>query len=130
MKDNLDPRKQDLGMHGEIADLHLMKEKAFTSVTHFIKRFPCLLPEGVTTDQVQLEFQEFLSDGDLPPANWDEQDLELEECWKKLATLKDHKGCLLFRNLASVMLGILLIPVANAGCERIFSLVRKTSGPR
>ena len=124
IRDNLDPRKQELWMHGEVADIHLTKEKPFSSLTHFTNRFPCLLPEGVTMDQLQLEFQDFNCDGELPPANWDQ--LEPEECWKRLATLKDHKGCLRFKHLASVMLGILLIPVANAGCERVFSLVRKT----
>ncbi|KAL8602817.1 hypothetical protein ACOMHN_061051 [Nucella lapillus] len=95
---NLDTRKAVLWSHGEVSDPFKTKTKEFDDVAYFFRRFPCLLPEG-------------------PDA---------EECWQLLATLKDHKGCLRFRNLARVMLGILLIPVSSASCERVFFIVTKT----
>ncbi|KAL8598431.1 hypothetical protein ACOMHN_032708 [Nucella lapillus] len=121
---NLDTRKAVLWSHGEVSDPFKTKTKEFDDVAYFFRRFPCLLPEGVTADTVELEFNDFASDGEIPPAS--DKQPDAEEHWKLLATIKDHKGCLRFRNLARVMLGILLIPVSSASCERVFSIVTKT----
>ncbi|KAL8593255.1 hypothetical protein ACOMHN_009909 [Nucella lapillus] len=110
--------------HGEVSDPFKTKTKEFDDVAYFFRRFPCLLPEGVTADTVELEFNDFASDGEIPPAS--DKQPDAEEYWKLLATIKDHKGCLRFRILARVMLGILLIPVSSASCERVFSIVTKT----
>ncbi|KAL8570691.1 hypothetical protein ACOMHN_039126 [Nucella lapillus] len=121
---NLDTRKAVLWSHGEVSDPFKTKTKEFDDVAYFFRRFPCLLPEGVTADTVELEFNDFASDGEIPTAS--DKQPDAEECWQLLATLKDHKGCLRFRNLVQVMLGILLIPVSSASCERVFSIVTKT----
>ncbi|KAL8620937.1 hypothetical protein ACOMHN_044084 [Nucella lapillus] len=121
---NLDTRKAVLWSHEEVCDPFKTKIKEFDDVAYFFRRFPCLLPEGVTADTVELEFNDFASDGEIPPAS--DKQPDAEECRQLLATLKDHKGCLRFRNLARVMLGILLIPVSSASCERMFSIVTKT----
>lgn len=48
-----------------------------------------------------------------------------EEQWANIGKIKDCTGSFRFKLLSSVMLSILLIPVSNASCERMFSCARK-----
>ena len=91
----------------------------------FISRFPCLLPPGVKKGVVSEEFMEYQVE-DLTSVlgpGWEEEDIN--KTWVKIRELKDEVGNPRFKNLASVMLGILTIPHSNAACERVFSCVRK-----
>ena len=69
------------------------------------------------------EFLEYQAEESLPHEVTEEKTAEQQ--WQMLVKQTDYNGCPRFKNLASVMLGILLIPVSNCACERIFSLVRR-----
>ena len=49
----------------------------------------------------------------------------IDHTWVEIGKVKDEAGQFLFKNVSQVMCGILAIPHSNAGCERIFSYVRK-----
>lgn len=51
--------------------------------------------------------------------------LTLSEKIKVIALIKNELGELKFKVLSELMKSILCIPHSNAGCERVFSLVRK-----
>ena len=64
-----------------------------------------------------------LSEPSLPAVVTEQETAEQQ--WQMMGQMTDHNGSLRFKNLATVMLAILLIPVSNCACERIFSLVRR-----
>ena len=124
---NLNPTKQELWKHAEVADVKLKIQQAegvkWSSVKYFLDRFPCILPQEVSADDLQGEFSDYISEPDLPGGV-----LELTgavEQWTKMSAVTDHNGALKFGLLSKVMLRILLIPVSNCSCERVFSQVSK-----
>ncbi|KAL8598756.1 hypothetical protein ACOMHN_033320 [Nucella lapillus] len=48
-----------------------------------------------------------------------------EQLWAQITKVKDCNEAMRFQVLPRVMLGILLLPVSNAACERVFSVARR-----
>ncbi|XP_064648741.1 uncharacterized protein LOC135500955 [Lineus longissimus] len=112
---------EELLRHAEVVDVDLRLNGATsTDLLYFIKRFPCLLPEGVSRETLELEFADYQS-LDVQPHKKD----RIDATWSAIGQVKDSTGHFTYKNLAQVMLGICTIPHANASCERIFSCVRK-----
>jgi len=90
----------------------------FCSVDFFISRFPSILPDSVTLDQVEDEFRMYQT------TSFDSSILRkrIDEAWRDISLLK-RGGQEVFANLLAVMLGILVIFHSNADCERVFSLL-------
>ena len=73
----------------QVADPQLRKKTDFTSISYFLKRFPCVLPEGSTPDAVEQEFNDFTAETEFAELEGKE---EAQECWQLLAAVKDHNG--------------------------------------
>ncbi|XP_074649461.1 uncharacterized protein LOC141904719 [Tubulanus polymorphus] len=111
----------------------LRAQKSFASIRYFIDRFPCI-GQDLQTDILQMEFVEFQStrDSDLPTdlyfiknADGSERCRPMEQQWNMIAKeMKDLNQSCRFKQLPVVMKRILLIPVSNASCERVFSTVK------
>lgn len=114
------PYGDELLRHAAVADISRRKTAKFSSLTYFIDRFPCLLGNGVTVDEVEEEFRLFqsttLNDGILTK--------RADEAWRALGVMESG-GKKLFANLSTVMLGVCVIFLSNADCEIILSLVTK-----
>lgn len=123
MMEKVNPSEELLWKHAEVADIKLKDTARVASLTYFMDRFPCLLQDGITRDEVHTEFLDYQAESSLPSEVTEK--VNAEEQWQMMSKLTDHSGSPRFKNLSRVMLGILLIPVSNCACERIFSLVRK-----
>lgn len=128
----LDYMKQKLPLsdvtlkHAEVADIEKRSDQSFDSVVYFADKLEHFLKkEGTTTaelmNNLQTEFNSYQSD------KLSEVDLSLPitECWCAIRLIKNELGELKFKVLSELMKSILCIPHSNAGCERVFSLVRK-----
>lgn len=51
--------------------------------------------------------------------------LPITECWCKIGKIKNDFEEFKYKTLSDLMKSILCIPHSNAGCERVFSMVRK-----
>ena len=121
LKEKVVKSGEPLWRHAVVAD-PTQASTSWTSMTFFLERFPSLLPEGTPQDDLEVEFIDFRTyqlPDDIKALN------TAEEQWTQISKIKDSNGSLRFPKLPTVMLGILLIPVSNCACERIFSLVRK-----
>ena len=102
--------------------MKLRETAKFADIEYFLRRFPSFKPgAGVSVDFLHDEFLAYQALEKVPvvtPLN------DMEEHWKALSTVTDHNGARQFHHLALVMQKILLIPVSNAACERVFSFVR------
>ncbi|XP_074653502.1 uncharacterized protein LOC141907677 [Tubulanus polymorphus] len=118
-----------------VADISLRGTTKFRDMKYFIDRFPCLR-DNFDLDVIEAEFNDYqtLKEEDLPldlfiiPSATEMKDpvhRPAEEQWKLMAQLIDCTGSQRFNVLPRLMMIILLIPVANACCERVFSTVRK-----
>ena len=114
------PYGDEVLRHASVADISRRQKAKFSSLTYFVDRFPCLLGNGITMDEVEEEFRLFqstaLDDGVLTKRT--------DKAWRELGLIEGG-GKKLFHNLSTVMLGICVIFHSNANCERIFSLVTK-----
>lgn len=114
------PYGDELLRHASVADMSRRQNVKFSSLTYFIDRFPCLLGNGVTVDEVEEEFRLYqstaLDDGVVAK--------RADEAWRELGMMQVG-GKKPFEHLSTVMLGICVVFHSNADCERIFSLVTK-----
>lgn len=121
MKKNL-PLNDPVLCHAEVADIDKKIAVQASSLEFFMKKYPCVLPEGVTSDVILEEFalyQSFDVKTEIAECK------RIDEKWNAVGKIKNEAGIFLFVNLASVMCGILCIPYSSAHCERVFSVVRK-----
>ena len=116
------PLHNELLQKVEVADVSLRTKSSFSQVTYLVKRFPCLLPQGCSLDELELEFSAFQT-CELP--DYEKTELRIDHMWIEIGKMKDEAGVLMFKNISFFMLGILTIPHSNAACERVFSVVRK-----
>lgn len=114
------PFGDELLRHAAVADIEKRLSAKVHSLHFFIGRFPCILPEDITADQVEDEFRVYQT------TTFEDSLLQkrCDEAWKDIGRIKKG-GVEVFKNLSAVMLGILVIFHSNADCERIFSLVGK-----
>ena len=113
------PLKSDVLEHAKVANIGKRAEMNFESVLFFMDRFPAL---NADSDAVQLEFLRFQVES-LP-----DNVLLCERAdvaWHLISQLRYGDGKPKFLKLASVIMGILVIPHSNASSERVFSCVRK-----
>ena len=102
----------------------------FDSVLYFVERFPCLQRSNEAVDVLQTQFETYqitpfhssVYRGDTDS----DKDIRIDSIWVKIAGMTHADGTHQFKELSEVMLAILTLFHANADCERIFSLVRKT----
>ena len=121
LKEKVVKSGEPLWRHAVVAD-PTQTSASWSSLAFFLERFPCLVSQGASVDDLEVEFSDFKT-WQLPD---DIKALETaEEQWTHISKVKDSNGSLIFQKLPTAMLGILLIPVSNSACERIFSLVRK-----
>ncbi len=114
------PFGDELLKHAVVADIAKRQFVKFCSLRFFICRFPSVLTEEVTVDQVEDEFRMYQT------TSFDDSILNkrIDEAWRDIGLLK-RGGKEIFSKLSVVMLGILVIFHSNADCERVFSLVTK-----
>ena len=113
------PLKSDVLGHAKVANILKRPEMSFESVEFFMDRFPALKADK---DEVQLEFLRYqvepLPDNVLSCERAD-------VAWHLISQLRYGDGKPKFLKLATVILGVLVIPHSNASSERVFSCVRK-----
>lgn len=103
-----------------------------TNLSVLLERFPGLVEEDELTalENEFLEYQ-FLSDHELPDtsivmADGTLMNRRVDEIWNEISQMKNLvTGQERFPILGKFMAGLLVIPHSNAGCERLFSMVRK-----
>ena len=132
------PISDPLLQHAEVTDVNLQLESEVQSLRFFIKKFPALLPPGVSigavTDQFALYQATDISDclqekekqvgpdeEEAEEKDTGKTDLRLDQIWHSIGQLQDGT----FSDLSLVMRGVLTIPHSSAHCERVFSCVRK-----
>lgn len=116
------PLNDELLLHAEVVDPQLREHKTFESLEYFINRFSCLLPDRSLETQLEQEFALYQVEELTPEIlNMDRVDAQ----WHEIGKLTSSLGKPTYGLLAGVMMGILVIPHSNAGCERVFSTVRK-----
>jgi hypothetical protein len=111
--------------HAEVVDIEKKSEQSFCSVEYFADKFEHFLKQednvhAVMMNNLQTEFNSYQSDKLLEL----DTSLPITECWCVIGQMKEL-GELKYKFLSDVMKSILCIPHSNAGCERIFSMVRK-----
>ncbi|KAL8598205.1 hypothetical protein ACOMHN_043276 [Nucella lapillus] len=136
LKAKVFPVGEPLWKHAQVADIKLKETALFSSLDYFMERFPCLLPHEVgedesppealtrAKDQLQAEFTDYQS-WEVPSHLMTEEKVATEELWAQITKVKDCNEAMRFQVLPRVMLGILLLPVSNAACERVFSVARR-----
>ena len=112
------PLAEPLLRHAEIVDLDMQLEAKSESLRFFLTRFPCLLPEGATTDLIIEQFTYYQC---TDVSSCRSEDDRVDAVWKKIGELDDGH----LHELSLVMRGILTIPHGSAHCERVFSCVKK-----
>ncbi|KAL8581309.1 hypothetical protein ACOMHN_034388 [Nucella lapillus] len=136
LKAKVFPVGEPLWKHAQVADIKLKETALFSSLDYFMERFPCLLPHEVgedespqealtrAKDQLQAEFTDYQS-WEVPSHLMTEEKVATEQLWAQITKVKDCNEAMRFQVLPRVMLGILLLPVSNAACERVFSVARR-----
>ena len=103
---------------------------AAAAVLRLAARFPAAVPEEAC-DALEEELLDYtlLPSTDLPSVEHEEgkptQTAELCEFWQQIAKMSTVSGAARFPNLTNLAKCVLVLPVANADTERIFSIVRK-----
>ena len=115
------PFQDELLQHAEVADPAKQLEAKFSSVAYFLRRFPCMLPEGASAVDVEKEFLDYQST-DIRHCIHERVDQTWGSIFKMVT---DGEKC--FEVLPKVMAAVLCIPHSSAHCERVFSQVRKVS---
>lgn len=121
IKSNL-PLNEPILLHSEIADTDKQSLAKQSSVEFFVDRFPSLIPEGSTKDNI---FEQFVLYQSQNIQSLVEDCKRIDEKWVAIGQVRNEGGSLMFHELAEFMLGILCIPHSSAHCERVFSVVRK-----
>ena len=109
------PLNDPVLLHAEVADVKLQVFSNLRDFPFFVDKFPCLLPDGVTKDQLIEQFVSYQS-ADVQNC----YQTRMDETW--MCIVKHYPE---YRDLAQVMCSILTIPHSSSHCERIFSTVRK-----
>ncbi|KAL8591505.1 hypothetical protein ACOMHN_000520 [Nucella lapillus] len=117
LKAKVFPVGEPLWKHAQVADIKLKETALFSSLDYFMERFPCLLPH-------EAEFTDYQS-WEVPSHLMTEEKVATEQLWAQITKVKDCNEAMRFQVLPRVMLGILLLPVSNAACERVFSVARR-----
>lgn len=115
------PFQDQILKHAEVADTARQTEAKFSSLEYFLKKFPCMLPEGFSAVDVQQEFAEYQST-DIRHCITE----RVDTTWGAISKMEEN-GEKCFKVLPKVMVAVLCIPHSSAHCERIFSQVRKNS---
>lgn len=117
--------------HARVANVRERKDREFDSVLYFVEHFPCLQRPDEAVDVLHTQFETYritpfhqsvYKDTDSDS----DKDMRIDSIWVKIGAMTDTDGRPTFKELSEVMLAILTLFHANADCERIFSLVRKT----
>ncbi|KAL1268657.1 hypothetical protein QQF64_034020 [Cirrhinus molitorella] len=103
------PFGDELLKHAVVVDIAKRRLVKFRSLRFFLCRFPSVLPEEVTVDQVEVEFRMYQT------TSFDDSILNkrIDEAWQGIGLLK-RGGKEVFSNISVVMLGILVIFYSNA----------------
>ena len=113
------PVNEELLEKAQVADVSMQTTRSVQDLMYFVDRFPVLMPK-CSRDELELEFANYQT--------WDFSSLSkkrIDHAWADIGCVEDEAGQFIFQNLSKVMMAILSIPHSNAGCERIFSMVRK-----
>eukprot|EP00745_Piridium_sociabile_P015859 TRINITY_DN23683_c0_g2_i1.p1 TRINITY_DN23683_c0_g2~~TRINITY_DN23683_c0_g2_i1.p1 ORF type:complete len:488 (+),score=133.55 TRINITY_DN23683_c0_g2_i1:473-1936(+) len=113
------PLGDPLLAHAEVADVACQDDSSVTSVRYFLTRFPSLLPQGCTVNDITEQFSSY-QERDLSSCVAD----RIDKTWENIGCLVQEQERSL-KELSMVMRGILTIPHSSAHCERVFSCVRK-----
>jgi len=116
------PQNEPLLLHAEIADTDKQSLAKQSSVEFFVDRFPSLIPEGSTKDNILEQFVLYQSQNIQSLV---EDCKRIDEKWVAIGQVRNEGGSLMFHELAEFMLAILCIPHSSAHCEMVFSVVRK-----
>ncbi|XP_074656690.1 uncharacterized protein LOC141909906 [Tubulanus polymorphus] len=128
IKDKINPEKEPLWYHAQVADITRRQNSSFASIKYFLERFGCL-SDVIDQDELHMEFLNFqsLQDSELPqelftiPSSKDiNEPRPIEDQWNMLGKLTDFNHAPRFKQLEKFMMCILLIPVSNAPCEGVF----------
>ena len=123
------PLRSEVLHHSEVTDISKQEMATWESITFFVKKFPILVNQRedesmhVAIDKLQEEFNE--NQAFYIPENILKAERE-DIRWFLMSEIKNSICQPVFQTLSHFMLGILTIQHSNAGCERIFSQVRKT----
>lgn len=112
------PLEDPLLRHAEVVDVEMQLEAKSDSLRFFFQRFPCLVPEGATTDTI---IEQFCAYQCTDVTSCKSEDDRIDATWKNIGELDGGH----FKHLSLVMRGILTMPHGSAHCERIFSCVTK-----
>ena len=119
------PYNDPVLVHAQVVDISNRTNQSFADLQYFINRFPCLAQQDCTVSLDTIE-QEFLMYQVVPLPTAVTSAERIDMAWHLIGQMRDAAtGNAKFRNLSSVMKGILTIFHSNADCERIFSLVQK-----
>lgn len=106
----------------EIADLKLQKSAKVSSLTNLLHKFPSMMPNDASLDDVILEYSLYQVE-EIPVEILSEERIDSQ--WVKVANIKNENEAVKFKHLPKIMLRILTVPHSNAESERLFSMVRK-----
>lgn len=121
MKQKL-PLNDELLKHAEVCDVANRKMAKSSDLLFFLKKFPCLIPEGATIDSLLEQFASYqIQNIDSCIEDSD----RIDETWVRIGSYKNESGIRVYSHLSLVMRGVLTIPHSSAHCERVFSCVRK-----
>lgn len=120
------PLQDELLQNIKVANLEKQSEAKFSQLDFFLKRFPCILPEGFSRDSLRHQFEvyEELDISDVVGLKvvgkgGNETKLGEDKKWRLIG--EQNK----IAELSQVMRNLLTIPHGSAHCERVFSQVRK-----
>lgn len=121
------PVNSDVLLHARVACLSSISDSSFKSVLFFTEKFPVLLninekDKHSAIDELHSEFCSLQLEDISTILNVERIDTQ----WGLVGQMKSSDGVLKYKNISSVMLGILTVPHSNSECERIFSMVTKT----
>ena len=115
------PLRDTLLEQAEVFDPLCLPSKTFQSIKYFVERFPSVKPD-CSMDTLEEQFI-LLQVEALPNAIHQENNVAQQ--WAIIGSIKDATGHPKFKHIVHIAQRILLIPHSNAGCERVFSAVRK-----
>lgn len=119
------PLKDEILKHAEVADVARRESGSIASLEVFAEKVkPIIADEDAwlgTMNDIHRQFLNYQTD----PLTGIDLSQPINKVWCDIGKMKDEFGLLMYEDLCTVMKSILVIPHSNAGCERIFSLVRK-----
>ena len=94
----------------------------FNSIEALITAFPAVMRDDMDIDTLKKQFFKFQVD----PLTTDILQMDrVDKAWAEIKKIKTCDGELKYNVLATFALGVPVVPHSNAGCERVFSMVRK-----